>query len=65
MLHDEKEFREALSAVLTSTTFERAERLKKFFSFICDLVLAGKDRSFGKPPPTSSSTRFAAAGKPL
>src|SRR5690242_19002936 len=42
MLYDEKEFREALSAVLTSTTFERAERLKKFLSFVCDLVLAGK-----------------------
>jgi hypothetical protein len=36
------EFQAALDAVLASSTFMRAERLKRFLSFVCDLVLAGR-----------------------
>lgn len=37
-----REFQEALDTLLNSPTFERAERLKRFLSFVCNLVLAGR-----------------------
>jgi hypothetical protein len=36
------EFREALETILSSATFERAERLRRFLRFVCELVLAGR-----------------------
>jgi hypothetical protein len=36
------DFREALESVLSSATFERAERMKRFLRFVCELVLAGR-----------------------
>jgi hypothetical protein len=36
------ENREALEAVLTSATFERSERLKRFLRYVCEMALAGK-----------------------
>jgi len=38
----DQELQAALDAVLTSNTFMRSERLKRFLSFVCDLVLAGR-----------------------
>jgi hypothetical protein len=37
-----QEFEDALHAVLNSNTFMRAERLKRFLSFVCELVLTGR-----------------------
>jgi hypothetical protein len=36
------EFRGALESILSSATFERAERLKKFLRFVCERVLNGR-----------------------
>src|SRR5215831_1986539 len=38
----EKEYQVALDAVLASNTFMRSERLKRFLTFVCELVIAGQ-----------------------